>query len=105
MWGAAWATLGAYAVRFAAVYAAAQRAHPIDFGWARIARLGAVLAGALAVRALLPLPAGRAGAAAGVAVLALAAAGVYVTVLTAGERASLRGLARRPPAALVPGVA
>jgi hypothetical protein len=38
-------------------------------------------------------------------VLGLAAAGVYGAVLTAGERASLRALARRPAAAFVPGVA
>ncbi|HEX8243574.1 MAG TPA: oligosaccharide flippase family protein, partial [Longimicrobium sp.] len=43
MWGAAWATLGAYALRFAAVYLFAQRAHPIDFGWGRVLRLAALL--------------------------------------------------------------
>ena len=102
MWGAAWATLGAYAVRFAAVYVAAQRVHPIDFGWARVARLGAVLGGALAVRAPPPLPAGPASAAASLVVLACAAGGVYAVVLTADERASLRRLIRRPVAALVP---
>src|SRR5205085_210581 len=101
MWGAAWATVGAYALRFATVYVSAQRAHRIDYGWGRVARLAAVLAAAFAVRAALPpAPTGLVSGAVGVAILAGAAVAIYALILTDAERAALRGLVRRRAAAL-----
>lgn len=102
MWGAAWATLGAYAIRFAAVYVAAQRAYPIGYGWGKVAALIAVFSAAVAVRALSPVPHGFASAALGLALLAASVAAVYALVLGETERAAVRGLLRRRPPALAP---
>lgn len=102
MWGAAWATLGAYAVRFAAVYVMSQRAYFIGYGWEKVAALCAIFSAPVAVRALSPLPPGIASAALGVGLVAAASLAAYALVLDDAERAAVRGLLRRAPAALAP---
>jgi O-antigen/teichoic acid export membrane protein len=105
MWGAAWATVGAFAVRFAAVYAMAQRAYPIGYGWERTAALAAVFSAVVALRALSPLAPGLASAALSMGLLALSAAAVYALVLGEEDRAAVRGILRRRTVGLAAGTA
>jgi O-antigen/teichoic acid export membrane protein len=95
MMGAAWATLGAYVLRFGIVYALAQARYPIDYAWRRVAAVMALLAGAWAARALLPPVPLAASLAEGAALLGLLMAALYLYALTPGERASLRALLPR----------
>lgn len=88
--GAAWATLGGYAARFVAVYIAAQKHYPIDYGWGEVARFYAVLGVAFGVRARLgelPLVA-SVGTSALLAVAAVIVA--YRVVLNPEEQARIR---------------
>lgn len=94
MMGAAWATVGAYVVRFAFVYAFSQAQYHITYPWLRSAGLVAVFLAAYVVRALvadLPLS-NSLPVSAGLVLLVLA---VCVALLTPDERASLLDLARR----------
>jgi O-antigen/teichoic acid export membrane protein len=102
MWGAAWATLAAYAVRFAAVYLFAQRAYPIDYGWARVARLLAILGAAAGMRMALSGVTGAPSWALSFGLLALTLAAVYGFSLSDGDREMVRGFVRRPIAVLSP---
>jgi O-antigen/teichoic acid export membrane protein len=59
MFGAAWATVAAYAVRFVPVYLLAQAKYRIDYPWLKIAGLGLILAAVWEVRNfadVLPVP-------------------------------------------------
>ncbi|HSU13287.1 lipopolysaccharide biosynthesis protein [Longimicrobium sp.] len=102
MWGAAWATLAAYAIRFAAVYVVAQRAYPIEYGWGRVSRLLGVVAAAAGVRMALPGVTGAPSFALSCGLLAAALIAVYAWTLSGEDRAMLRGFVRRPIAVLSP---
>lgn len=52
--GAAWATLLAYAAMAGLMYAAARRVYPVQYEWARIAKLAGVAGGVLFVSLFLP---------------------------------------------------
>jgi O-antigen/teichoic acid export membrane protein len=52
MFGAAWATVAAYAIRFVPVYVFAQAKYRVDYPWSKVAALGTVLAVAWGVRYL-----------------------------------------------------
>lgn len=54
MLGAAWATLGAFLVRFALVYSFSQRAYPIPYAWSRIVEVMGIAAVAYFLKYLLP---------------------------------------------------
>lgn len=92
IWGAAWATLAAYVLRFAAIHHASQRHYPIRYGWANVARLYAVYGAAVALRLAVD-PESVAASVAWSAVLMLAAVGAaWVAVVGKRERAFVRGL-------------
>ena len=99
-WGAAAATLIAYGIRFALVYATSQRAYRMRYDWPALIRLYALLGAALAARhavGVLPILPSLAYSSA----LALATgAAIYHFVLRPGERAWLRGRIMRSRAAL-----
>lgn len=96
VWGAALATLGGYAMRFAFVYIAGQRIHPYEYGWARIARYYLLFGSVVAAHVWLSPP-GIVGSMAVSGLLALICSViVYLGVLTAGERAFIRDIVARP---------
>jgi len=51
-YGAAWAGVGVFGVRFLVVYAMSQRYYPIEYGWQRLARLAGAIALVYALRQL-----------------------------------------------------
>jgi O-antigen/teichoic acid export membrane protein len=100
MFGAAWATVGGYAIRFAAVYLFSQSQYRLGYPWGPVLRLHAVFAAVLAVRfSADALPLGLSLFLSTV-LMTLALLAVYEWFLTEGERAAVRNLLRRPVAAL-----
>jgi len=96
MFGAAWATVGAYAIRFVPVYIFAQSRYRIDYPWGKVAELGAI--GGLTLvfghfANALPL---TLSIVANLAILLSVGALVYVRLLDVDERAFVRSVARRP---------
>ena len=90
IYGAAWATLAAYATRFFWIYHFAQRYYPIRHDWRDIAKLYGILGGAVALWfAYHPghLPASI-GWSMGLLLTSLGL--VYTLVLSVGDRATLR---------------
>lgn len=100
MFGAAWATVGAYGIRFAAVYWFAQGKYRIEYPWGKVAALGGVFGGAWLLRSLADRSHALAslGGSLGVSTAILLGAVVilYTQMLTDGERAVLRNVAMRP---------
>jgi O-antigen/teichoic acid export membrane protein len=92
IYGAAWATLAAYATRFLWIYHFAQRYYPIRYDWKNIAKLYGILGAAVALRfAYNPghLPASI-GWSMGLLLTSLGL--VYTLVLSVGDRATLRSV-------------
>ena len=92
IYGAAWATLVAYATRFLWIYHFAQRYYPIRYDWKDIAKLYGILGAAVALRfAYHPghLPASI-GWSMGLLLTSLGL--VYTLVLSVGDRATLRSV-------------
>lgn len=95
MYGAAWATVGAFAARFICVYLFSQRYYPIHYHWRRVWAVFAILAVGYGVRLLMPdwplvATLGLTATLGGVAVGLLLG-----LVVTASERTSFVMLARR----------
>ncbi len=94
MYGAAWATLGAYFARFLWIYHFGQRFYPINYQWAEMAKLYGILVTLVAVGfAYHPQPL-RASIGWSVGLLLASTGLVYTLVLSYEERARLRRLAR-----------
>lgn len=88
-YGAAWATLGGFLVRFAFTWRFSQRLWPVAYGWRPVLRLAAY-ASLASLTAIVLRPAGIAAELSlGVAIFAVYAALVWLTVLHAGERTEL----------------
>jgi len=98
--GAAWATVGAFVVRFAVVYVASQRLYHVDYGWGRVLRLCLILAAAYVVHEFVVPDHVLASVSFNLALLAAVSAVVYAGVLDAAERAFILRSARRPLALL-----
>ncbi|MFV1985837.1 MAG: oligosaccharide flippase family protein [Gemmatimonadota bacterium] len=90
MYGAAYATLIAYALRFLIVLAVGQRVHRFEYGWRRIALIYLVLAVPFTLKLLLPTGALVASIGVSTALAALGAVGLYALVLSEDERRIVR---------------
>jgi O-antigen/teichoic acid export membrane protein len=93
MYGAAWATMGAYTVRFFWIYYSAQKYYVIPNRWAHIANLYAILAVAVALGFFYPAEELRISVAWSTLLMVLALGLVYKRVLSVGERSALKRLA------------
>jgi O-antigen/teichoic acid export membrane protein len=95
--GAAWATVGAYALSLAGALRLAQRSHPVDYEWGRLARV----AGAGLVGAVLMILASRGGADGWIFLRQAGALGAFLVLLLGTgfvdepERRYLTGLLQR----------
>lgn len=92
-YGAAFATLIAYALRFVAIYTLSQREVELAYDWGAILRLWTICAAVIAAKMIWQPEAVMNGLAMGVALELLALAAIWVVVLRADERAGLRGAA------------
>lgn len=96
MFGAAWATVAAYSIRFVPVYLFAQAKYHIDYPWPKIVGLGLLLAAVWEVRNfadVLPLPLSLA---ASLILLLFIVPLIYTRMLDGDERAFLTRVIRRP---------
>jgi hypothetical protein len=96
MFGAAWATVAAYALRFIPVYLFAQARYRVDYSWSKVVELSLILAAAVVFRHFadrLSIPMSLLGS---TAVLAVTTAIIYGRLLDAREREFIRALVRRP---------
>jgi O-antigen/teichoic acid export membrane protein len=93
--GAAWATLGAYAARFFWTYHFAQRDYPIRYDWTEMTKLYAVLGAAVALKFAYHPSTKPASMGWSAAILLTAIYLVYVIALPADDRQSLRALVGR----------
>ncbi|MEO5589228.1 MAG: polysaccharide biosynthesis C-terminal domain-containing protein, partial [Gemmatimonadaceae bacterium] len=96
IWGAAWATLVAYALRFIPVYYFSQRKYFVNYSWSQVGLLWLLFGAVIGVRELadnLRLPGSIA-----VSTITLAVIGsiVYLKMLGPDERGFVQRLARRP---------
>jgi O-antigen/teichoic acid export membrane protein len=90
--GAAWATLGAYASRFLWIYYFAERYYRIRYNWMEIVKLYALLGAAVGL-SFLYRPAGLGTSIAwNAAILGVTVFIVFARVISAADRASLRAL-------------
>lgn len=90
IFGAAWATVVAYGLRFVLIHRNAQRHYPIAYGWAGIARLYGIFGAAVALRFVID-PDGLVASLGWSALLVLMAmAAVYRLVIGPRERAYVR---------------
>jgi O-antigen/teichoic acid export membrane protein len=94
--GAAWATVGAYVVRFILVYRLSQRLWHIDYGWGRNLELGAICAVGYGVHLWLAPDRLIPSVVFNVGILLLAGVVVYGQVLSSGERSILKRVIRQP---------
>ncbi|HYK09557.1 MAG TPA: oligosaccharide flippase family protein [Gemmatimonadales bacterium] len=99
-YGAAWATAGAFFVRFILVYPLSQRLYPVRLGWGRVAALGAVLMLAFVGRQFLPVTHIVPSVAASALVLIATGLAIYFGVLRDSERQAAKEFALRPLALL-----
>lgn len=93
--GATWATVIAYALRFAWTYRSAQRHYPVPYGWGAVVRLYAIFCVAVALRWLVHpahLPASLAWS---TALMLASVALVYLLILGADERSYVRSFFAR----------
>ena len=86
MFGAAWATLGAFAVRFAFIYGWSQRVHAIHYHWGRVVWLLALVAVGYALHRIIPDTHLMFTLGANTLILAVVVTVAYFTVLTGSER-------------------
>jgi O-antigen/teichoic acid export membrane protein len=97
MYGAAWATLGAYSLRFIPIHVFSQQLYRVDYPWARVSALTALYAAAWALRIPLnsaSIPISLAGSSLAAAVFGAA---VYRFLLGPDERAVVSRFARAAP--------
>lgn len=97
IYGAAWATIAAYSIRFLWIYHFAQRYYPIRYQWREMAKLYGILGAAVGLvfgyhPSSLPASIGWS-----TVVLALVICAVYMLVLSASDRTSLRAFRGRIP--------
>lgn len=90
--GAAFATTGAYAARFAWIYYFSQRYYPIRQNWGEIARLYAVLGIAVAIKYAIQPEAVAPSLAWSIVILLAAIYTVFARVLSPADRAGLRNV-------------
>ena len=99
MFGAAWATIAAYALRFAIIYERSQKAYPVRYPWGKVGLLALIFAAVLVARSFANglhfFPSLAVSAALGLIVL-----GLLASLLSAQERNALHGLVRQPFASL-----
>ena len=93
MYGAAWATMGAYTVRFFWIYHFAQKYYVIPHRWTNVANLYAILAVAAAIGFVYHVERLRSSLAWSAALMLLALSLVYRRVLSVEERTGLKNLA------------
>jgi O-antigen/teichoic acid export membrane protein len=96
MFGAAWATVAAYSIRFVPVYLFAQAKYHIDYPWLKIAGLALILAAVWEVRNfadLLPLPFSLAIS---LTLSLLTVSLIYTRMLDNDEKAFFARVIRRP---------
>jgi O-antigen/teichoic acid export membrane protein len=98
IYGAAWATFGAYAFRFFWVYYFAQRFHRFTYDWVEQFRFYGILGAAVAVNFAYRPPSLPASVAWSTVILVVTIFLVYRVALSAEDRAVMRGLLRRAPA-------
>lgn len=100
MFGAAWATVAAYGVRFAVVYWFAQGRYHIGYPWKKVGALCVIFGAAWFLRSAADraMPTATVGAslAISIAMILCVAAVMYSQMLTNHERAVVHGLIRRP---------
>ena len=93
--GAAWATLGAYAARFSWIYFFSQRYYPIRYSWSEIAKLYGVFGAAVALN-FAYRPATMAPSLAWSTIILIISVWVmYAAVLSPDDRARLKSLLSR----------
>jgi O-antigen/teichoic acid export membrane protein len=95
--GAAWATLGAYSLRFIPIHVFSQQYYPVKYPWARVTALVALYAAAWAIRIPLnsaPIIPSLAGSTLAAGVFGAA---VYRLLLDPDDRAVVRSVARTAP--------
>lgn len=93
-YGAAWATIAAYAVRFFWIYYHAQRHYPIRYEWSEMLKLYGLFAAAVALSFAFRPPAPAASVAMSAAILAITLGLVYALVLSREDRLALAALVR-----------
>lgn len=93
--GAAWATLAAFLVRFGMTYRFAHAVWPISYRWGRVLRATGVGIGCEVARVMISPSGVGAGLAWGVALLIACALGLWSVALDSDERAQLVEFARR----------
>lgn len=93
IYGAAWATLTAYATRFFWIYHFAQRYYPIRYQWSDMVKLYAILAAAVALRFAYRPEHMPASISLSVVLLLTSIALIYFLVLSADDRSTMRNLA------------
>ena len=96
MWGAAWATVAAYAIRFVPVYVFAQSKYHVDYPWAKIAVLALALAVVWGVRRFADGLTLWPSIGVSVGLFSLLTWFVYSRVLERSERSFFVELVRRP---------
>ena len=96
MFGAAWATVLAYAVRFIPVYVLAQARYRVDYDWGKVVELILVLAGTLVFRHFADRLSVPMSLLSSTVVLGVTIAFVYGRLLDREERKFIRAAARRP---------
>ena len=87
-YGAAWATIAAYVVRFFWIYHFAQRYYRIEYQWMQQARLYGILGAAVALNFAYRPPSLAASLASSAAIFVLALYAVYAVVLSKEDRLS-----------------
>ena len=90
--GAAWATIGAYTVRFLWIYLFAERYYPTHYNWGETVRLFAVYAAAVALKFAYHPATMAASLAYSTVLLAIALVVVFRATLSPSDRAGLRGM-------------
>lgn len=90
--GAAWATVGAYAVRFLIIYVAAQAQYRIEYPWLRVGGLMAAFGVAMVARGAVEETGTAASVGMSILLLFALSGVVYGWLLTREERAAIRGL-------------
>jgi O-antigen/teichoic acid export membrane protein len=95
LWGAAIATVIAYVLRLVVIHELSQREYRINYDWARVFKLYAILIGAYVIRALVGDPGIVVSTTLGGTLVVLSSWAVFALILNAGERQSLVSLAKR----------
>jgi O-antigen/teichoic acid export membrane protein len=93
MYGAAWATMAAYTVRFFWIYNSAQKYYVIPSRWRSVTNLYAILGVAVAIGFIYRVETLSSSLALSAVLMVLALSFVYKRVLSVGERSALRRMA------------